>query len=687
MGEESGRFDGEEYSAVAFIEYFQDHNLCLLPKQSQPLDEPRRYGWICCGSEGDTSYVHGSHERSKIQLLVHEITKWRWKDIYLVQFWAPIMVAGRPCLSTSDQPFAVDSLWKGLCRHRKHCMEHDQSLVDGGGKEEDIGPLRRVFKKGYPESTPDLRLYSSKKYSLQDHAALCGLRRYMAFPVFDPLQDQCIGVLKVLSPCRGFMAYADFRTIELALEAANLRPTHINFSPCLLSGSLLNLNISEAQRLELSEIKEMLQLLIQLPQLNLAQIWIPCSQCAKSSIHTGCMDQATFITNEKKNDWDLSQFLAACQLHRVQAGNGVAGRVLSSTRKLCFCQNLCDFSITEFPLAHYAREAKLTTSFAICLQSIHSETNIYVIEFFINASNGSKGGYPWSFIHFLLPVLEMKLGSFKVASGQQLGGELIVEVLEIYKENDITLVELDQPKLYPFKFEFTQHGHDMEQQLLETRVNSLSTRNVGKLEQKYSIVAQDSEKGAMPKKANRKRNAISFSISYDVLKQHFGKRLGDVAEGLGVGKSTLKRACRDCGIHRWPSNDKNKKSPFLFEATNTTHCVPSNGSFPSSPIRPNVENNGNFTRIQPETKALIMKAKFEDDVIKFQSHMSSRMEEPEEQVARKLKIEIGSFKLKYLDEDGQWILLTCDEDLQLGLMTLASEGKTPIQLQVQLMCN
>lgn len=532
-------------------------------------------------------------------------------------------------------------------------MEHDQSLVDEGGKEEDIGPLIRVFRKRYPESTPDLRLYSSKKYSLQDHAALCGLQRYMAFPVFDPLQDQCIGVLELLSPRRGFMAYADFRTIELALE------------------------ISEAQRLELSEIKEMLQLLIQLPQLNLAHIWIPCSQCAKSSIHTRCMELATFITNDKKNDWDLSQFLAACQLHRIQAGNGVAGRVLSSTRKLCFCQNLSDFGITEFPLAHYALEAKLTTSFAICLQSIHSETNLYVIEFFINASNGSKGAHPWSFIHFLLPVLEMKLGSFKVASGQQLGGELIVEVLEFYKENDVTLVELDQPKLYPFKFKFTQHGHDMEQQLLETpRLNFTSTRNVGKLDQNNSTVAQDSEKGAMPKKANRKRNAISFRIGYEVLKQHFGKRLEDVAEELGVGKSTLKRACRDCGIHRWPSNEKNKKSPFLFEATNTTHCVPGNGSFPSSPV----ENSGSFTRIQQETKAVIINARIEDYVIK----LSSRMEELEEQVARKLKIAIGSFKLKYLDEDGLWILLTCDEDLQLGLKTLASEGKTPIQLQVQL---
>lgn len=82
---------------------------------------------------------------------------------------------------------------------------------------------------------------------------------------------------------------------------------------------------------------------------------------------------------------------------------------------------------------------------------------------------------------------------------------------------------------------------------------------------------------------------------------------------------------------------------------------------------------------------MIINARFEDDVIKFQSRLSSRMEELEEQVARKLKIAIGSFKLKYLDEDGQWILLTCDEDLQLGLKTLASEGKTPIQLQVQLL--
>lgn len=95
MGVEFGRFDDEEYSAVDFIEYFKVYNMCSLPKQSQPLDELRRYGWVCWASDADESSVHELANRSKIQLLVREITKWRWKDNYLVQFWAPKMVAGR----------------------------------------------------------------------------------------------------------------------------------------------------------------------------------------------------------------------------------------------------------------------------------------------------------------------------------------------------------------------------------------------------------------------------------------------------------------------------------------------------------------------------------------------------------------------------------------------------------------
>ncbi|KZV15373.1 hypothetical protein F511_20358 [Dorcoceras hygrometricum] len=92
-----------------------------------------------------------------------------------------------------------------------------------------------------------------------------------------------------------------------------------------------------------------------------------------------------------------------------------------------------------------------------------------------------------------------------------------------------------------------------------------------------------------------------------------------------------------------------------------------------------MRQSGYFARLQPETDAVLIEAKFEDEVMIFKSHLSSRMEGLEEQVARKPKMEIGSIKSKYLDEDEQRFLLTCDEDLQLCLMTSA-----PVQLQVEL---
>ncbi|PHT57822.1 hypothetical protein CQW23_00185 [Capsicum baccatum] len=45
---------------------------------------------------------------------------------------------------------------------------------------------------------------------------------------------------------------------------------------------------------------------------------------------------------------------------------GVVGKTFSSDNKLCYCKNITEFSIIEYPLVHYARCCGLTTSFAIC---------------------------------------------------------------------------------------------------------------------------------------------------------------------------------------------------------------------------------------------------------------------------------------------------------------------------------
>ncbi|KAM3396574.1 hypothetical protein P3S68_000086 [Capsicum galapagoense] len=44
---------------------------------------------------------------------------------------------------------------------------------------------------------------------------------------------------------------------------------------------------------------------------------------------------------------------------------GVVGKAFSSDNKLCYCKNITEFSIIEYPLVHYARWCGLNTSFAI----------------------------------------------------------------------------------------------------------------------------------------------------------------------------------------------------------------------------------------------------------------------------------------------------------------------------------
>lgn len=142
---------------------------------------------------------------------------------------------------------------------------------------------------------------------------------------------------------------------------------------------------------------------------------------------------------------------------------------------------------------------------------------------------------------------------------------------------------------------------------------------------------------------------------------------------IAVSRSTLKRACRGHNIKRWPSNEKNKVNPSLFltRAANK-----------SSPGR-----KGQFSMLDyhppSDSDFLIVEADLEGDTVKFKLPISSGMEKLEEEVARRLKLNVTSFRLKYLDEGGKWILLACDDDLQFCVETLALSGDNVVKMLVQ----
>ncbi|CAL5390437.1 unnamed protein product [Camellia sinensis] len=133
----------------------------------------------------------------------------------LVQFWAPITEERQSFLTTQNQPFALVSAYvynvikflvsdpldvTGLCQYRMISKDYKFVVdLDGESSEEYFGLPGRVFKHQLPESTPNVEWYSIKEYSQRDHALRCGVKQSLAFPVFEPSTQRCVGVLEVVT--------------------------------------------------------------------------------------------------------------------------------------------------------------------------------------------------------------------------------------------------------------------------------------------------------------------------------------------------------------------------------------------------------------------------------------------------------------------------------------------------------
>ena len=112
--------------------------------------------------------------------------------------------------------------------------------------------------------------------------------------------------------------------------------------------------------------------------------------------------------------------------------------------------------------------------------------------------------------------------------------------------------------------------------------------------------------------------------------------------------STFKCWCRQNGVHQWPPHKRNKVNyPFSNQDVSSSN-LPTDQA------------------IQDGRTATI-KATYRDDIIMFQLSFSSRMKDLEEEVGKRLKLEIRTFRIKYVDGDGDRILIACDGDLKYCL--------------------
>ncbi|CDP15665.1 unnamed protein product [Coffea canephora] len=163
-----------------------------------------------------------------------------------------------------------------------------------------------------------------------------------------------------------------------------------------------------------------------------------------------------------------------------------------------------------------------------------------------------------------------------------------------------------------------------------------------------------------------------LEITREVLEQNSMRKLEDAAKNIGVNRSTLKRICREYGIRRRPPH-KERKVNQVFAKQKAVQ-----------PATENTEENhqSDATRLEDDSSMWVIKAKYQEDKIKFELPSSARKIDLEKNIAQRFNLSRGSFKIKYQDELNDWILITCDTDLSFCMKTLSKLGRTTIEMLV-----
>ena len=114
----------------------------------------------------------------------------------LAQFWAPVKNGDQCLLTTSGQPFVLDSNSNSL--HQNRMISPTYLFSVDGESDGALGLPARVFRHKLPEWTPNVHYYPSREYPRLEHALHYNVRGTLALPVFEPSGQSCVGVLELV---------------------------------------------------------------------------------------------------------------------------------------------------------------------------------------------------------------------------------------------------------------------------------------------------------------------------------------------------------------------------------------------------------------------------------------------------------------------------------------------------------
>ncbi|KAI7754825.1 hypothetical protein M8C21_018918, partial [Ambrosia artemisiifolia] len=621
---------------------------------------------------------------------VLKVLKFREQHV-LVQFWSPVAVQKRWLLTTWDQPFGLGVADEELYSYR--IKSELCPIVTDGEHREKLGPPGRVYIHKLPEWSLDV----------PGQDASHNIHGYINLPVFESSSDCCVGVLEIITSS----SYVDFafevQEVSRALKTQNLKSPNVFEDPSFSTLSSLFRQIAdERRRRELDEIYKVLKTVCDTHNLPLAQTWAPCGYSSYvansenleqscSSFNRNCIGKVCMSIVDLPfyvQDLNLWEFHEFCRGRHMDKSQGVVGRSLSSCGTW-FCEDVTKLDEDDYPLVHIARSSGLNSCLAIYLKSLEADTE-HVIEFFLPSHTANETG-----LRNLMGTVKQQI---KNSSWMQLD---IVSPPQVIGGVPFIWDSLPSPvNLLTEKAE----SENMENEPSNSATGGTS-HSVHYLQNKIEDLDIN------PGKTSRKRKRSDKMISYVEIRKHFEKTMDEAAANLNVSRSTLKRICRNLGIPRWPyktgpykseadtfmKSDQTDAAVFTSEGaltatpvigasnepfggtTYVTHdpvVLIENGKHSSTNV-PHKQEQANlpYEFVQPETSIsgkffetvenyVTIKATYGEDTIKFTYRLLDGLIKLEELLATRFHLRVGSFRLKYKDEDGDMILIACDNDLK-----------------------
>ncbi|KAL7217876.1 hypothetical protein ACSBR2_011160 [Camellia fascicularis] len=274
----------------------------------------------------------------------------------------------------------------------------------------------------------------------------------------------------------------------------------------------------------------------------------------------------------------------------------------------------------------------------------------------------------------ILKTMRINFRTFGAASGVELGKELCIERIDFQNGGKLDFVQMPQTTISLPLSEPLQSGGEItqvdssNQQLLNAINNGSSIVNVAGTEGNNTASTSTQEKGNKPR--------VKIKIPEEDILQTSGMSIDDAAKTLNVSKSTLKRVCRGYGIERWPPRKINRAS--CSQLNESASGVDFDHLLSSQSSTTIVHTEPRDTMMQ-DANLMTIKVKYaEDNAILFQLSLSSSLKELQEEVAKRLNLQAGIYCVKYRDEDGDLILIACDEDVRYSMRRSRLLGRSSI---------